>query len=57
MLDPDGIVAFYASMGWLAELPDGERLPLLREIRSRLTAPQYQRPLESHVHWTELSWH
>jgi SAM-dependent methyltransferase len=42
MLDPDGIVAFYASMGWLAEFPDEERLPL-SEIRSRLTAPQYQR--------------
>jgi len=53
-LDPDGLLAFYASMGWLADLPDEERLPLLREIRSRLTAPQYQRLWESHVHWTEL---
>ena len=54
-LDPDGLVAFYASMGWLADLPDEERLPLLREIRSRLTAPEYQRLWESHVHWTGLS--
>jgi len=54
-LDPDGLVAFYASMGWLADLPDEERLPLLKEIRSRLTAPEYQRLWESHVHWTGLS--
>jgi SAM-dependent methyltransferase len=54
-LDPDGLVAFYASMGWLADLPDEERLPLLRDIRSRLTAPEYQRLWESHVHWTALS--
>ena len=54
-LDPDGLVAFYASMGWLADLPDEERLPLLKEIRSRLIAPEYQRLWESHVHWTRLS--
>ena len=53
-LDPDGLVAFYASMGWLADLPDEERLPLLSGVRSRLTAPEYQRLWESHVHWTRL---
>jgi SAM-dependent methyltransferase len=54
-LDSDGLVAFYASMGWLADLPDEERLPLLKEIRSRLTAPEYHRLWESHVHWAGLS--
>lgn len=54
-LDPDGLVAFYASMSWLADLPDEERLPLLKEIRSRLTAPEYHRLWESHVHWAGLS--
>jgi hypothetical protein len=54
-LDRDGLVAFYASMGWLADLPDEERLPLLSETRSRLTAPEYRRLWESHVHWTKLS--
>jgi SAM-dependent methyltransferase len=53
-LDRDGIVSFYASMGWLADLPDGERLPLLHEVRSRLAAPQYRRLWETHVHWTHL---
>ncbi|MGZ4388240.1 MAG: class I SAM-dependent methyltransferase [Gaiellaceae bacterium] len=37
-LDRDGLVAFYASMGWLADLPDKERLPLLDEARSLLEA-------------------
>jgi len=54
-LDRDGLVAFYASMGWLADLPDEERLPLLSDVRSRLTAHSYRRLWESHVHWTKLS--
>ena len=52
-LDCDGLVAFFASMGWLADLPDGERLPLLDEVRSLLTAAEYQRLWETHVHWTQ----
>jgi SAM-dependent methyltransferase len=54
-LDRDGLVAFYASMGWLANLSDAERLPLLSEVRTRLTAPEYRRLWESHVHWTQLT--
>jgi SAM-dependent methyltransferase len=53
-LDRDGLVAFFASMGWLADLPDDERLPLLDEVRSLLTAAAYQRLWETHVHWTQL---
>ena len=53
-LDRDGLVAFFASMGWLADLPDEERLPLLDEVRSLLTAAEYRRPWETHVHWTRL---
>jgi SAM-dependent methyltransferase len=53
-LDRDGLVAFFASMGWLAELPDEERLPVLEEVRSLLNAPEYRRPWETHVHWTRL---
>ena len=30
-LDRDGVVAFFASMGWIADLPDAERVPLLDE--------------------------
>jgi SAM-dependent methyltransferase len=54
-IDRDGLVAFFASMGWLADLPDAERLPLLDEVRSLLTAPEYRRPWETHVHWTRLA--
>jgi len=54
-LDREGLVAFYASMGWLADLPDSERLPLLAELRARLVAPEYSRHWETHAHWTRLS--
>ena len=54
-LDRDGLVAFYASMGWLADLPDKERLPLLDQVRSLLDADKYQRLWETHLHWTRLT--
>ncbi|MGH3072726.1 MAG: class I SAM-dependent methyltransferase [Gaiellaceae bacterium] len=54
-LDRDGLVAFYATMGWLADLPDEERLPLLDSVRSRLTSVSYRRLWESHIHGTRLS--
>jgi hypothetical protein len=53
-LEPDGPLAFYATMGWLADLPDDERLPLLDEVRSRLDARAYQRLWETNVHWTRI---
>ena len=53
-LDRDGLVAYYASMGWLADLPDDTRLPLLDEARSLLDSAAYQRLWETHVHWTRL---
>ena len=51
-LDRDGLVAFFASMGWIADLPDDERLPLLDELRALLDAAEYHRPWEARVHWT-----
>ena len=53
-VDRDGLVAFFASMGWIADLPDVNRLPLLDEVRSLLTAAEYRRPWETHLHWTRL---
>ena len=53
-VDRDGVVAFFASMGWIGDLPDAERLPLLDEVRSLLAAGEYRRPWETHVHWTRL---
>ena len=39
-LDRDGLVAFFASMGWIADLPDEARLPLLDEVQ---VAPRRRR--------------
>jgi SAM-dependent methyltransferase len=54
-LDREGVVAFFASMGWIADLPDEERLPLLDEVRSCLPASQYRRAWETHLYWTHLA--
>jgi SAM-dependent methyltransferase len=54
-LDRDGLVAFFASMGWLADLPDEERLPLLDEVRSLVAAAEYRRLWETRVYWTRLA--
>ena len=54
-LDREGLVAYYASMGWLADLPDPERLPLLAEVRTLLDAAEYRRLWETQVHWTRLA--
>lgn len=53
-LDRDGLVAFFASMGWIADLPDADRLPLLDEVRSLRAAGGYRRLWETHVYWTRL---
>ncbi len=54
-LDRAGLVAFYASMGWIADLPDDERLPLLTTVRSLLTANEYLRVWTTHVYWSRLA--
>jgi SAM-dependent methyltransferase len=54
-VDREGLVAFFASMGWLSELPDAERLPLLDDVRSLLPAAEYRRLWETQVHWTRLA--
>jgi len=50
----EGLVAFFASMGWIGDLPDAERLPLLDEVRSLVDADEYLRPWETRVYWTWL---
>ncbi|MFL5910060.1 MAG: class I SAM-dependent methyltransferase [Gaiellaceae bacterium] len=54
VVDRDGLVAFLASMGWIADLPDSTRLPLLDQVTSMLAAREYRRTWETHVHWTRL---
>jgi SAM-dependent methyltransferase len=53
-LDRDGLVAFYATMGWLADLPAPEQSPLLADVRARLDGESYSREWETHVHWAHL---
>jgi SAM-dependent methyltransferase len=54
-LDREGLVAYFASMSWIADLPDVERLPLLAAVRSLLEVEEYRRAWETHVYWTRLS--
>ncbi|MGH3134733.1 MAG: hypothetical protein ACRDNY_13515 [Gaiellaceae bacterium] len=54
-LDREGLVGYFASMGWLADLPDDERLPLLDEVRSLLATGEYRRLWETQIHWTRLA--
>jgi SAM-dependent methyltransferase len=51
----DGAIALAGSMGWVSELPDDERLSLLDEVRSCLTADKYERLWETRVFWTRLA--
>jgi SAM-dependent methyltransferase len=53
-INRDGLVAFFASMGWIADLRDAERLPLLDDLRSRLPDTTFRRPWTTHVHWTRI---
>ena len=54
-VDRDGLVAFFASMGWIGDLPDMERQPLLADVRSLLEADEYSRHWETLVFWTRLA--
>ena len=53
-LDRAALVAFFESMGWLGDIPDAERLPLLDRVRSLLDADEYHRSWETRVYWTRL---
>jgi SAM-dependent methyltransferase len=54
-LDREGLVAYFASMGWIADLPDADRSELLAAVRSLLSADTYRRKWETHAFWTLLS--
>jgi SAM-dependent methyltransferase len=53
-LDRDGLLAFYASMGWLASMPAEQRESLLAEVESLLTNAKYERSWETRLFWTRL---
>jgi hypothetical protein len=49
------LLAFFASIGWIADLPRHDRARLLDEVRTRLAAGEYRRPWETRVHWTRVA--
>lgn len=53
-VDAEGLVAFFGSMGWIANLPDNERVPLLDAMRSKLTSGYYSLPWQTRVEWARL---
>jgi SAM-dependent methyltransferase len=53
-VDRHALVAFFASMGWVADLPDQERLPLLEEVRAQLPSKVYRRRWETRAYRTRL---
>jgi SAM-dependent methyltransferase len=53
-LDRDSLVSFFASMGWIAEIGDQGRLPLLARARTALTSSEYRRQWRTQVFWTRL---
>lgn len=48
-VDPQGLVSFFGFMGWVADLPDEERQPLIDTMRSHLTAAKYVLPWQTRV--------
>jgi hypothetical protein len=57
VVDRDGLVAFFGSMGWIGSLPDDDRSHLLDELRSQLTAAEYRMPFETYLYRTQLGQH
>jgi len=55
VVDRDGLLAFFASMSWIAVLPEGERSELLDEVRGRLDADSYTRFWRTELYWTRLA--
>jgi ubiquinone/menaquinone biosynthesis C-methylase UbiE len=54
VVDKEGMLAYLASMSWIAVLPDDERSDLLEEVRGLLTADRYTRFWRTELHWTRL---
>ena len=54
VVDGEGLVAFFGSMGWISSLPGNTRSNLLDKVRSQLTAAEYEMPFETYVYATQL---
>jgi ubiquinone/menaquinone biosynthesis C-methylase UbiE len=55
VVDREGMLAYLASMSWIAVLPDDERNELLDEVRALLDAETYTRFWRAELDWTRLT--
>ena len=55
VVDREQLLAYFASMSWIAVLPDDERGELLNEVRGLLDAHTYTRFWRADVYWTRLA--
>jgi ubiquinone/menaquinone biosynthesis C-methylase UbiE len=55
VVDREQLLAYFASMSWIAVLPDEEREELLNEVRGLLEADAYTRFWRADVYWTRLA--
>jgi ubiquinone/menaquinone biosynthesis C-methylase UbiE len=55
VVDREQLLAYFASMSWIAVLPDQERRELLNDVRRLLDAETYTRFWRADVYWTRLA--
>jgi ubiquinone/menaquinone biosynthesis C-methylase UbiE len=55
VVDREQLLAYFASMSWIAVLPDEERRGLLNEVRGLLDADAYTRFWRAYIYWTRLA--
>ena len=55
VVDQEQLLAYFASMSWVAVLPDEERTALLEEVRRLLGADSYTRFWRADLYWTKLA--
>lgn len=53
VLTADELADFYASISWVAVLPDAERPARIERFRSHLDRDRYERRIRTEVYWTE----
>jgi SAM-dependent methyltransferase len=54
IVDRNGLVAYFGSMGWISSLSEHERSDLLERVRSALVATDYELHFETYVYSTRL---
>jgi ubiquinone/menaquinone biosynthesis C-methylase UbiE len=54
VVNREQLLAYFASMSWIAVLPDEEREVLLNDVRALLDADAYTRFWRADVYWTRL---